>query len=316
MGVYTLLRVLKGVSLLTSFVLLIVLLGGALVTKTNSGLGCGKSWPLCKGQIIPDNLTIETVIELSHRAASGLAGMSVLLLAVLAWIIIPHKRETKFLAIISCVFLVAQALIGAAAVVWGQVPAVKAIHFGISLICFAAVVMLTLLIFERDRNYQKDTFFVGKTMKFHTYGLWIYSYLVVYTGALVRHENASLVCPSWPMCSRANNGFPTQFHEWVQMGHRLAAFILFLWVIIAFIHAYKNYRKERGIYVGWLISVIIVTLQVICGAFIILTNLNIYVALTHAVLISCLFAILSFQCLLSTRSKKSNAQLQHNKVTS
>ncbi|WP_088067779.1 COX15/CtaA family protein [Gottfriedia luciferensis] len=307
------LRVLKGVSLITSFILLIVLLGGALVTKTNSGLGCGRSWPLCKGQIIPDNLTIQTVIELSHRAASGLAGIFVLLLAVLAWIIIPHKRETKFLAIISCIFLVAQALIGAAAVVWGQNPAVKAIHFGISLICFAAVVMLTLLIFERDRNYQKDTFYVGKKLKFHTYGLWIYSYLVVYTGALVRHENASLACPSWPLCSKVNNGIPTQLHEWIQMGHRFAAFLLFVWVVIAFVHAFKNYRKERGIYLGWLVSLILVSLQVICGALIVLTNLNIFVALTHAILISCLFAIFSFQSLVCTRSKSSNQMLVQNK---
>lgn len=307
------LRVLKGVSLITSFILLIVLLGGALVTKTNSGLGCGRSWPLCKGQIIPDHLTIQTVIELSHRAASGLAGIFVLLLAVLAWIVIPHKRETKFLAIISCIFLIAQALIGAAAVVWGQVPAVKAIHFGISLICFAAVVMLTLLIFERDRNYQKNSFYVGKRMKFHTYGLWIYSYLVVYTGALVRHENASLACPSWPLCSKANNGIPTQVHEWIQMGHRFAAFILFVWIIIAFVHAYKYYRNERGIYFGWLVSLILVTLQVICGAVIVFTNLNIYVALTHAILIACLFAIFSFQSLVCTRSKNSNSELLQNK---
>ncbi|PGM54897.1 heme A synthase [Bacillus sp. AFS053548] len=307
------LRVLKGVSLITSFILLIVLLGGALVTKTNSGLGCGRSWPLCKGQIIPDHLTIQTVIELSHRAASGLAGIFVLLLAVLAWIVIPHKRETKFLAIISCIFLIAQALIGAAAVVWGQVPAVKAIHFGISLICFAAVVMLTLLIFERDRNYQKNSFYVGKRMKLHTYGLWIYSYLVVYTGALVRHENASLACPSWPLCSKANNGFPTQVHEWIQMGHRFAAFLLFVWVIIAFVHAFKYYRNERGIYFGWFVSLILVTLQVICGAVIVITNLNIYVALTHAILISCLFAIFSFQSLVCTRSKNSNSELLQNK---
>lgn len=313
---YSLLRVLKGVSLVTSFILLIVLLGGALVTKTNSGLGCGKSWPLCKGQIIPDHITLQTVIELSHRAASGLAGMFVLLLAVLAWIIIPHKRETKFLAIISCIFLIAQALIGAAAVVWGQIPAVRAIHFGISLICFASVIVLTLLIFERDRNYQKDTFFVGKKMKIHTYGLWIYSYLVVYTGALVRHEKASLACPNWPLCSKANHGIPTQFHEWIQMGHRLAAFILFIWILIAFIHAYKNYRQERGIYLGWLVSLILVILQVLCGALIIITNLNLLVALTHAILISCLFALLSFQFLLCTRSKKNDSHLNQNKLFS
>ncbi len=57
-------------------------------------------------------------------------------------------------------------------------------------------------------------------MKFHIYGVTIYSYLVVYTGALVRHERASLACPEFPLCSK-NRPWPTQLHEWVQMGHRV-----------------------------------------------------------------------------------------------
>ena len=39
-------------------------------------------------------------------------------------------------------------------------------------------------------------------MKFHIYGVTIYSYIVVYTGALVRHERASLACPDFPLCSK------------------------------------------------------------------------------------------------------------------
>ena len=302
------LRFLKMISILTSFALLIVLIGGALVTKTNSSLGCGRSWPLCNGQIIPDHITFHTVIELSHRAASGISGILVFLLAILSWKLISHKHETKFLAIISVIFLIAQALIGAAAVVWGQIPAVRAIHFGISLVSFASVIMLTLLIFEKEENYKKNSFYVDSKMKFHTFGLTIYSYLVVYTGALVRHENAGLACPSFPLCSKANHGFPTQFHEWVQMGHRMAAFLLFVWIVIAFIHAFKHYQRERGIYIGWLSSLILVILQIICGALIVLTNLNLYVALIHVILISCLFAILCFQCLLCTRSSLSFQQ--------
>lgn len=34
-------------------------------------------------------------------------------------------------------------------------------------------------------------------MKFHIYGVTIYSYIVVYTGALVRHERASLACQTF-----------------------------------------------------------------------------------------------------------------------
>ena len=65
---------LKWFAVLTTIVMLFILLGGALVTKTDSGMGCGRSWPLCNGQLIPDKITIELVIELSHRLVSGAGG--------------------------------------------------------------------------------------------------------------------------------------------------------------------------------------------------------------------------------------------------
>lgn len=51
----------------------LVILGGAFVRATGSGAGCGEHWPLCKGQAIPVNPTIETAIEFSHRFSSGLS---------------------------------------------------------------------------------------------------------------------------------------------------------------------------------------------------------------------------------------------------
>ena len=107
-------RFIKWLAVITSLDLLIVLLGGALVTKTGSGQGCGKSWPLCNGEFVPSNLSMETIIELSHRLTSGSAGILVTLLCILSWKYYKHVRETKTLAILSFVFLVAQALMGAA----------------------------------------------------------------------------------------------------------------------------------------------------------------------------------------------------------
>ena len=62
-----------------------------------------------------------------------------------------HK-EVKPLAIISVAFLLIQALIGAAAVIWQQNSYVLALHFGISLISFSSVFVLMLIIFEVDKN--------------------------------------------------------------------------------------------------------------------------------------------------------------------
>ena len=58
-----------------------VILLGALVRATGSGAGCGRSWPVCRGELIPP-LAGATAIEFSHRVASGLALAAVLALAV------------------------------------------------------------------------------------------------------------------------------------------------------------------------------------------------------------------------------------------
>lgn len=295
-------RLLKILSVVTTFVMLFVLIGGALVTKTGSSLGCGRSWPLCNGQLIPNPITLETFIEFSHRLVSGAAGFLVLFLSILAWKVIGHIRETKLLVILSMVFLILQALIGAAAVVWGQSDAVLALHFGISLISFASVFLLTLLIFEVDQKYNATKLSIGKTMRFHIFGIIIYSYLVVYTGAYVRHTGSSLACPNIPFCSDRSIS-PLTFHEWVQMGHRLAAFSILIWIGIATIHAIKHYKNQRVIYWSWIVAFILILLQAISGMLIVYTNLNLIIALSHALFISLLFGVLSYLVLLVSRSQ-------------
>jgi heme a synthase len=306
-------RSLKWLAVLTTIGMLFVLLGGALVTKTDSGMGCGRSWPLCNGEFVPTDITPELIIELAHRLVSGSVGMMVLVLSIWTWRAIGHIRETKFLSVLSFFFLMLQALIGAAAVKWGQSDFVLALHFGISLISFAAVLLLTMLIFEVDKKFHAEKLVIDKRMKFHIIGLSVYSYMVVYTGALVRHMNASLVCKDWPLCTNDGSFLPTNIYEWVQMGHRAAAGFIFIWIAYVTFIAVKNYSHQRVLYWGWIISFILVSLQVIAGAMIIFTRLNLYVALAHAFFISVLFGVFSYFILLVSRSKKNAANMQNDK---
>lgn len=308
-------RSLKWLAVLTTIGMLFVLLGGALVTKTDSGMGCGRSWPLCNGEFVPTDITPELVIELAHRLVSGSVGIMVLALSIWTWRTIGHIRETKFLSVLSFFFLMLQALIGAAAVKWGQSDFVLALHFGISLISFAAVLLLTMLIFEVDKKFQAEKLVIDKRMRFHMIGLSVYSYMVVYTGALVRHMDASLVCKDWPLCSNEGSLFPTNIYEWVQMGHRAAAGFIFIWIAYVTYIAVKNYKHQKVLYWGWIISFTLVSLQVIAGALIIFTRLNLYIALAHAFFISVLFGVFSYFILLVSRSKKNAANIQnHNPV--
>lgn len=297
-------RTIKWLSVVSTIGMVFILLGGALVTKTGSGAGCGSSWPLCNGQLFPTEITPELIIEYSHRLVSSIIGVTVLLLAVLSWMVIGHIREVKFLAFVSIFFLILQGLIGAAAVVWGQSDFVLALHFGISLISFASIFLLMLLIFEIDKRLDANKLYIKKSHRREIYLLTGFTIIVVYTGALVRHVKANLVCASWPFC---NNSAPFafmdyNFHQWVQMGHRLIAGILLIWTISFFIKVYKHYRQNRIMFRGWIITLALIILQVICGALIIFTELNLWIALLHAFFITCYFSNLSYFTLLSYRS--------------
>lgn len=283
--------------------MLFILLGGALVTKTDSGMGCGRHWPGCNGQLIPDVITAEVLIEFSHRIVTGTVGILILVLAIWSWRALGHIRETKFLSITAVFFLVLQALIGAAQVLWGQGDFILALHFGISLISFASVLLLTLLIFEIDWKFDSKKVEIGSHLKWHTIGVSIYSYIVVYTGALVRHTNSELVCLDWPFCKNDAIGLPTHFNEWVQMGHRFAAGLIFLWILYIAIHTIRNYKDQRVFYWGWIIALILVSSQVITGMTVVLTQLNLYLALLHSLFVTLLFGLLTYMILLVSRSR-------------
>lgn len=221
----------------------------------------------------------------------------------------PVFRETKFLVIMSIIFLLLQALLGALAVVFGSNALVMALHFGISLISFASILLLALLVFEATRSETKlvKPLHIGKRMQFHIYGLITYMYIVVYTGAYVRHTKSSLACSVFPFCSK-DGALPAYFNQWVQMSHRAAALLLFVWIFVAMFHALKHYKEQKQLYYGWIISAILITLQAISGVMSVYSQLALGYALAHSFFISCLFGVLCYFCLLIARFKYENRE--------
>lgn len=90
-----------------------VILWGAYVRATGSGAGCGSHWPLCNGQVIPPPENVKTLVEFSHRLMSGLDGLLILALLVLALRVYPEAHRVRRAAMASFFFTVTEALIGA-----------------------------------------------------------------------------------------------------------------------------------------------------------------------------------------------------------
>ncbi len=99
----------------------LVVLGGAIVRATDSGDGCGASWPNCTGRIFPTNPTLQTVIEFSHRITSLLAIIGVLVLFVYAVRLYDKGDRVRRAAGISLILLLVESLLGASLVIFGWV---------------------------------------------------------------------------------------------------------------------------------------------------------------------------------------------------
>jgi heme a synthase len=98
-----------------------VVLWGAFVRATGSGAGCGNHWPLCNGEVVPQAPAVATFIEFTHRASSGIDVVLVAILAVWAFRAFPRRHAVRLGATLSSLFLVTEALIGAALVKLEQV---------------------------------------------------------------------------------------------------------------------------------------------------------------------------------------------------
>lgn len=98
-----------------------VVVGGALVRATDSGAGCGESWPICGGQFIPEIGNYHTAIEVSHRLMTGLLGF--VLVAVFVLVRRDFQKEHRLRRAVRAagILLIIESLLGASLVLFGWV---------------------------------------------------------------------------------------------------------------------------------------------------------------------------------------------------
>jgi heme a synthase len=92
---------------------ILVILGGAIVRATGSGAGCGRHWPQCNGEVIPRAEELSTIIELSHRVTSTLAGFLVIGLVVWAFRSFGRGTLVRRAAVLSLIFIIIEGALGA-----------------------------------------------------------------------------------------------------------------------------------------------------------------------------------------------------------
>ncbi len=127
----------------------LVVVWGAFVRATGSGAGCGRHWPTCQGVVVPRAPVLETIIEYTHRATSGLALVLVVVLVLWSRRALPRGHAARKAAVAGLVLMLVEAALGAALVLFGWVARdaspergwVMAVHLTNTLLLLGALVL-------------------------------------------------------------------------------------------------------------------------------------------------------------------------------
>jgi cytochrome c oxidase assembly protein subunit 15 len=271
--------------------MLVVLVMGATVTTTGSAQGCGRDWPLCNGRLVPD-FALATAIEFSHRAVTGVEGVLIVAFTIVVLVLYRSQRPALFLAPLMLGSLLLQAGMGAWAVKYPQQPVVLALHFGISLIALASVTLTALYVRRTDEIRRSPAVWPG--LRLATWGITAYLYLLVYSGAYIRHVGAAGACTSWPVCG-SGSGDATGVA--VNLAHRAAALTALL-LAAALLIGYRWLEPgRRDLLVGARILIATLLLQGAAGAFLVFSHYGLSAELLHAGLTGVVFTAAAYLCL-------------------
>lgn len=130
----------RRVSYVALAALALIVLTGAAVRLTDSGLGC-PDWPRCYGNAVPP-LQGHALIEFGNRALSGIVGVVVVLTAVLAFTRRPFRRDLAWLALTLPAGVLAQAVLGGFTVREHLAPGFVMGHFALSMVILIGAVAL------------------------------------------------------------------------------------------------------------------------------------------------------------------------------
>lgn len=206
------------VALATALLTLGLIVFGAVVRVTDSGLGCGNEWPLCDGRVIPplDNLT--AWIEWLHRLFAALIGLFGLATLYLAWRGYRTRDRLVLGATVTAAVLFAlQSALGALVVVLDLPPTMVTLHLGTAMLLLGA-----LLVAAVASRYKPRHLYARDHVTLLVYVTAALSLVIILTGALVRGSGATLACVDWPLCNGQLLPFQQGQLQTVHMMHRLA----------------------------------------------------------------------------------------------
>ena len=295
-------KILFTLKILAGFLLLLIFIQislGSAVRLTGSGLSC-PDWPLCYGLWFPDQDKLSKITDVNyefyqimlewiHRFNAAIFIAPVTLLLFFVGLKATKNRKIKTILYSIMIVLAMQGLMGGFTVFDKNSPWSVAAHLGFAL----GLMFLVIKIFLVSLRLKTIKPLPNKNKKIFI--LYITIILVLATmlmGAIVSKSGSSLACDLWPQCSSDGDSL-LQYNKIIHISHRFLAVISAIFIVLV-VYNYNQIIKYKIISNIRNILILLTTLQILLGATVIFTELNLFIAMLHQSIAVLIFIVLSF----------------------
>ena len=271
------------IKLVAASVVLLIAAGG-MVTSTDSGLAV-PDWPNTYGHFMfsfPFEKMVGGIFyEHGHRMIASTVGFLTIILAVWTWLIEP-RRWIRWLGVIALGAVILQGVLGGITVLYLLPAPVSIGHAGLAQLFFCLTVSLALFTSPSWRH-PRLPLVDDPMLRRVTLTTTILVYCQILAGATMRHTEAGLAIPDFPLAF--GHVVPPLWSAAiaVHFTHRVGAVLVTLAILATAGHVWYHHRSRTELTRPATLLVVFVITQVTLGAFVIWSGLQPLVNTAHVV---------------------------------
>jgi cytochrome c oxidase assembly protein subunit 15 len=266
----------------TATVLLIV--AGGLVTSTGSGLAV-PDWPSSYGWNMftfhMKHMVGGIFYEHGHRLIASGVGFLTIILALWMWKAEP-RRWMRVMGFTALAAVCVQGLLGGITVLYFLPTPVSTAHAGLAQIFFCLTIAISLF---TSRGWTEPTYepVDDRMLRLAATTTTVLIYLQIIVGATMRHSDAGLAIPDFPLVF--GGLFPPVWTPQIAVhyAHRIGALIVTLAIAATVGHVWYHHSRRSELRVPALTLACLVLAQVTLGAFVIWSEKNVAINTAHVV---------------------------------
>jgi cytochrome c oxidase assembly protein subunit 15 len=261
----------------------VLVLAGSLVTSTGSGLAV-PDWPTSYGWSMftfPPAMWVGGIFyEHGHRLIASVVGFLTIVLAVWLWLADP-RRWMKRLGVIALGTVILQGVLGGLTVLLFLPTSISTAHAGLAELFFCMTVAIA--VFSSPSWLSGVTHVDDVGLRRAALVTTILIYLQILVGATMRHSDAGLAIPDFPLMF--GGVLPDHWDPKiaVHFAHRVGALVVTLAITGTAVRVWSRHRRQPHLIGPVTLLVTLVAVQIVLGAFTVWSRRAVWINSAHVV---------------------------------